>query len=65
MAAVEEDKKLWGDLDLSSAKPGHLIVTTVPDKIERTVKMFESLLLSIASIGERSGGRPGDSAPTR
>eukprot|EP00969_Alexandrium_andersonii_P024439 1066790-Alexandrium_andersonii.AAC.1 len=81
MAAIPEDAELWKDLDASTAvlmedwfrvvpplwscSPTHLMVTTVPDKIERTVKLFESLLLDIASAGERSGGRPDDSVPTR
>eukprot|EP00969_Alexandrium_andersonii_P282172 12474867-Alexandrium_andersonii.AAC.1 len=81
MAAVPEDGELWEDLEVSSAKyldewfravpplwscrPSHLIATAVPDKVERTVKIFESLLLCIASAGERSGGRPDDSVPTR
>eukprot|EP00969_Alexandrium_andersonii_P021589 945227-Alexandrium_andersonii.AAC.1 len=61
MAAVPEDAKLWGDLEVSSAKnvedwfravpplwscrPCHLIASAVPDRIERAVKIFEQLLL--------------------
>eukprot|EP00969_Alexandrium_andersonii_P244819 10817601-Alexandrium_andersonii.AAC.1 len=81
MAAVPEDAKLWEDLEASSAKdledwfravpplwscrPSHLIASTVSDRIERAVKIFEQLLLCIASAGERFGGRPDDSVPTR
>eukprot|EP00969_Alexandrium_andersonii_P137041 6062082-Alexandrium_andersonii.AAC.1 len=61
MAAIPEDTELWKNLDVSPAtsmedwfrivpplwsiSPNPRLVSTIPDKVERTVKLFESLLL--------------------
>eukprot|EP00969_Alexandrium_andersonii_P333121 14722169-Alexandrium_andersonii.AAC.1 len=66
MVAVPEDEKLWEDLGkiavanlgdwyqrvppVWSCRTGHLFATSVPDKIERTVKLLEELMSSIAPI---------------
>eukprot|EP00969_Alexandrium_andersonii_P298639 13201642-Alexandrium_andersonii.AAC.1 len=48
-----------------SCRPGHLLVTWVPDKIERTVRLMEQLISNIAPIGERAVIQSSDSVPTR
>eukprot|EP00969_Alexandrium_andersonii_P041621 1824537-Alexandrium_andersonii.AAC.1 len=41
------------------------MASTVPDKVEHAIKLFESLLLEVSSMGERSAIGTRDSIPTR
>eukprot|EP00969_Alexandrium_andersonii_P054656 2406957-Alexandrium_andersonii.AAC.1 len=41
------------------------MVSTIPDKVERTVRLFESLILGVSSMGERQAIGIQDSIPTR
>eukprot|EP00969_Alexandrium_andersonii_P245681 10857528-Alexandrium_andersonii.AAC.1 len=69
MAEIPEESWLWKDLDVSmitemadwytvvpplwSIQVNHPMASTLPDRIERTVKILEGLLQQISSVGER------------
>eukprot|EP00969_Alexandrium_andersonii_P118672 5247543-Alexandrium_andersonii.AAC.1 len=81
MAAIPEEATLWHDLDKSPVevmdswytvapplwccRTSQPMVSTLPDKVERTVKLFESLMLGVSSMGERQAIGTQDSIPTR
>eukprot|EP00969_Alexandrium_andersonii_P041745 1830475-Alexandrium_andersonii.AAC.1 len=68
MAEIDEESWLWKDLDVSpitemvdwytvvppiwSIQTNHPLASTLPDRIERAVKMFEGLMQRISSVGE-------------
>eukprot|EP00969_Alexandrium_andersonii_P077421 3413864-Alexandrium_andersonii.AAC.1 len=73
MAESEDDRELWDNLDLTSVAdidkrysstpplwscvPNHPLTSTIPDRLDRAIRMTEGLVSGIAPVGERGTAR--------